>query len=258
MSYDPAPAAAALRAARQAGGLVAPLAALTPRDEAEGYALQHHVAGLRDALPPAGFKIGATATRMQQHLGLSGPAAGFMEQDGLHPGGATLEHAGLFRPGVECEIAVRLAHDLPAAPTTREQAAIAVGEVFAAIEVVENRYADLRALGTPTLIADQVFHAGAVLGAPLAGWRAADLAAVRGVLCVNGTERGSGHGRDLLGHPLNALAWLAGSPAAARYGGLRAGQVVLLGSVIPPLWLDGPAEVTVAFDDFPQVTLTLR
>jgi 2-keto-4-pentenoate hydratase len=61
-------------------------------------------------------------------------------------------------------------------------------------------------------------------------------------------------GADLLGHPLEALACLAGSPAAAAFGGLKAGQVVFLGSVTPPIWLNGPCEVTVAFDVLGRVT----
>jgi 2-keto-4-pentenoate hydratase len=72
---------------------------------------------------------------------------------------------------------------------------------------------------------------------------------------VDGIARGAGHGRDLLGHPLEALAWLAGSGAAAEFGGLRAGQVVWLGSVTPPIWLDGPCVVEVAFEGLGRVGL---
>ena len=70
-----------------------------------------------------------------------------------------------------------------------------------------------------------------------------------------GVARGSGHGRDLLGHPFLALAWLAGSGAAREFGGLRAGQVVWLGSVTPPIWLDGPCGVEVEFGGFGVVGL---
>ena len=92
--------------------------------------------------------------------------------------------------GVECEVGVRLGRDLPPGPCTREQAADAVAEVHPAIEVVEKRYpADLATLGTPTLIADQVFHAAALMGAPVPDWRALDLGAVRGELRVNGAAK---------------------------------------------------------------------
>lgn len=251
-----AAAARALDAARAARGLMAPLpAALTPATPAEGAAVQHARAALRGELPPAGYKIGATGRRMQAYLGLPGPAAGYMPA--VQTDGARFAWDGLFRPGVECELAVRLGRDLPPAPCTRAMAADAVDRLAAAIEVVENRYADLAALGTPTLIADQVYHRAAVIGAGREDWRALDPAALRGRIAVDGTERDTGLGAELLGHPLDALAWLAGSEVAAAFGGLRAGQWVMLGSVTPPVWLDGPASVTVTFDALTPVTLTI-
>jgi 2-keto-4-pentenoate hydratase len=258
--FDPLPAAAALFAARQAGRPAGPLPPeQAPRSEADGVAVQLALAHRLGAVPPAGFKIGATAERMQKYLGLTGPAAGFMQQANLYRAGVALPWDGFGNVGVECEIAIRLGADLTAAADA-EEAAIAVGELFAAIEIVENRYGpppagDLKAVGTPTLIADQVFHAAAVLGDPSPDWRDRDLARLRGRIFVNAEQRGEGTGGELLGHPMRALAWLAGSTVAAAFGGLRAGQVVMLGSVTPPIWLAGPCEVAVEFDTLPAVRL---
>lgn len=248
-------AVAAILDARRARRILTPLGPLAPVDPAAGYALQHALAESLGAVPPAGFKIGATTQQMQAYLGLDGPAAGFMEAASLHASGATLPFAALHNPGVECEIGLRLGHDLPAGPCGVDAAAAVVAEVFAAIEVVERRYDDLGDLGTPTLIADQVFHAAGVLGPAITAWQGIDLGGARGELHRNGECVAAGHGRDLLGHPLEALAWLAGSGAAEAFGGLRAGQVVLLGSVTPPLWLDGPARIDVVFDSLGTVTL---
>ncbi len=253
---DPVSAAAgSLLADRRARRLVTPLGELAPADTEAGYAVQHMVARRLGADPPAGFKIGATTKQMQAYLGLPGPAAGFVAKEGLLATPAELRLSTLFAPGVECEIGLRLGRDLPAGPCTREQAAAAVAEVFPAIEVVEKRYDDLAALGTPTLIADQVFHAAGVLGRPATGWRDLDLGAVRGRMRVDGALRGEGVGADLLGHPFQALAWLAASGAARVFGGLRAGQVVFLGSVTPPIWIDGPGRVQVEFAGLGAVEL---
>lgn len=251
-------AAEAILEARRARRILAPLGAIAPQTIEAGYAVQKEVALRLGGLPPAGFKIGATTKQMQAYLGLPGPSAGFMPKSGLRASPATARHADFLNPGAECEVAVRLARDIAPGPCTRDQAAAAVGEVFAAMEIVEKRYDDLGKLGTPTLIADQVFHAGGVLGTPVADWRAVDLAATRGRLSVNGEVRGEGVGADLLGHPFEALAWLAASAGAAAFGGLRAGQVVLLGSVTPPIWLDGPCTVVVEFDTLGRVELALR
>jgi 2-keto-4-pentenoate hydratase len=257
--FQPDKVAAALHDARRRRIEVAPLpAAIAPRTEAEGAAAQRALANRAGAASPGGFKIGATARRMQEYLGLSGPAAGFMATGDIHRSGANLRFADYLRPGVECELAVRLERDLPPGPCTPEQAADAVGELVAAIEIVENRYGELTALGTPTLIADQVFHAAAVLGdAGTQDWHSFDMATLRGCLVLDGHQRDEGVGADLMGHPMNCLAWLAGSSVAAAFGGLKAGQMIMLGSVTPPVWLTGPASVTVEFSPLPPVMVRL-
>ena len=247
--------AIALRAARARRDRLQPLTAgLVPRTVEEGAAAQRALAELGGNAHPAGFKIGATAKRMQEYLGLTGPAAGFMPQSGMYASGAVVRFADFVQPGVECEIVVKLATDLPAGPCTAEQAAAAVGEFTAGIEIVENRYGDITALGTPTLIADQVFHAACVRGeSGFVDWRALNIPELAGRMTVDGMVRMEGKAGDLLGHPMNCLAWLAASPVAAAFGGLKAGQVIMLGSVTPPIWLDGPCQVTVDFYPLPVV-----
>jgi len=257
MSYDPEPAAAMLRRVRLERGLVLPLpVAIAPRNEIEGAAAQFALARLVGAVPCAGFKIGATGKRMQEYLGLNGPAAGFMPS--VFRAEGSIRFADCIKPGVECEVAVRLAHDLPPGSYTKETVAAAVGEFVAGIEIVENRYDDLKTLGTPTLIADQVYHVSAVLGNQGGvDWHTLDVASLRGRILIDGVERDAGVTSDLMGHPFACLAFLASSPVAAAFGGLKAGQCVMLGSVTPPVWLDAPAVVTVEFDGLPAVTARL-
>jgi 2-keto-4-pentenoate hydratase len=257
MDFDAARTALVLRDIRLQRQILQPLAAgLMPRSVEEGAAAQRALAELGGNVPPAGFKIGATAKRMQEYLGLTGPAAGFMPASGLHASGVVLHYADFINPGVECEIVVRLASDLAARPCTAEQAEAAVREFTAGIEIVENRYGDVAAMGTPTLIADQVFHAACVRGATGGlDWHAMDIPQLAGRLSVNGVVQMEGKAGDLLGHPMNCLAWLAASPVASAFGGLKAGQVVMLGSVTPPLWLAGPCSVTVDFSPLPVVTV---
>ena len=126
--------------------------------------MQFALAKLAGAVPPVGFKIGATGKRMQVYLGVDAPIAGFMRTQDVYHGHAELRFADTIKPGVECEVAVRLARDLPPGPCSLEQALAAVGDFFAGIEIVENRYGDLKDLGTPTLVADQMYHRAAVIG----------------------------------------------------------------------------------------------
>ena len=56
---------------------------------------------------------------------------------------------------------------------------------------------------------------------------------------------------------MRGLAWLASSALAAAFGGLKAGQVIMLGSVTPPIWLDGPGAARVEFAGLAAVEFSL-
>ena len=129
-------------------------------------------------------------------------------------------------------------------PLTRATAADAVASVHASIEVVDDRYADYTTLGTPTLIADDFFNFGCVLGPAVTAWRDLDLAAIGGRMAINGEVVGEGRGADILGHPLEALVWLS-TNAAARGRPLRAGQFVTLGSLVATKWVAAGDEVRI-------------
>lgn len=257
--FDPRPAAAALFRLRRDRAFVAPLGiSVAPATEEQGAAVQVALAAMVEARCPAGFKIGATGKRMQDYLGVDHPIAGFMEAANVHRATADLRFADFVRPGVECEVAVRLARDLPPGPCTPQAAAAAVGEFVAGIEIVENRYDDLKTLGTPTLVGDQMYHAAAVVGEQGGiDWHTLNVAALRGRIEIDGVVRDQGTTTDLMDGPMNCLAWLAGSPVIAAFGGLKSGQVVMLGSVVPPIWLEAPATISVRFDGLPPVRLRL-
>ena len=61
---------------------------------------------------------------------------------------------------------------------------------------------------------------------------------------INGESVGSGTGADIMGHPFEALAWLANS-MAGRGKGLRAGEFVLLGSLVETKWVERGDLVTI-------------
>ena len=74
--FDAEKAAQALWDARARRQHLLPLPlGVAPRTVAEGAAAQLALAGLGGNIPPGGFKIGATAKRMQDYLGLTGPGA---------------------------------------------------------------------------------------------------------------------------------------------------------------------------------------
>ena len=204
-----------------------------------------------------GRKIGCTTPVMQRYLEIAHPCAGALYENRTHAAPATVAYADHWRPGVECEIAVRLGRALPAAaaPFDRAAVAAAVEACMAAIEIVDDRYEDFRALDTPTLIADDFFSAGAVLGPPVTAWRDVDLAAAGGTMTINGAQVGAGTGADVMGHPFEALTWLA-NHAAAGDRPLRAGDVVLTGSVVETKWVEPGDTVRVAIEGLGEASVT--
>ena len=229
---------------------------VAPRHEADGYRIQNAVhdmlAAERGRL--AGYKIGCTSAVMQQYLGIPHPCGGGVFASGVHPSGAALKHGDFVRVGVECEIAVRLGRDLDAsaAPFAADTVALAVDAYHPAIEIVDDRYVDWQTIGAPTLVADDFFAAGCVLGEAVPRERVSDLAGVIGRAIVNGAEVARGSGADVLGHPHNALAWLANHLAAGG-AALRAGEIVLTGSLVKTLWLDVGDAVTMDLSGLGQV-----
>jgi 2-keto-4-pentenoate hydratase len=188
-----------------------------------------------------GYKIGLTSPRMQTMCGIDSPIAGRVLATRLCTDGVVLRRSDYGRLGIEFEIGVRLARDLPAsaAPHSYDSVAAAVGAVTAAVEVVDDRAADYQGLDMRSLVADNSWNAGVILGAWQETWP--DLAAVTGVVSRNGEELDRGHGRDVLGHPFHALTWLANHLAESGEG-LRAGDVVATGSIVPTRFPAGPEQ----------------
>ena len=209
---------------------------LRPADLAAGYRVQDalHAALASAGLGAlAGHKIGCTTPVMQQYLKIDHPCAGGVFSARVYREAACLRHGAFVRVGIECEIAVLLGRDLPPRdrPYAPTEVAPAIEACAAGIEIVDDRWIDYGRVDTPTLVADDFFNAACVLGAPRRFDTGTDLAAVRGAMSVNGREIGHGTGTDALGSPLNALAWLA----SAR-GGLKAGELVLTGSMVQTHW----------------------
>ncbi len=242
-----------------------PIEALSPRsqplDETQGYALQTEVSrrlsksGLGRVV---GHKIGCTTPVMQAFLGIPNPCAGDVFEETVRHSSGTVPRSGFVKLGIECEIAVELARNVfPSdGPFTRENIAPAVHAVMVAMEIVDDRYHSYEELGVPTLIADDFFDSGCVLGDPVSEWRDLDLPALSGATYINGTEVGRGNGGLIMGHPFDALAWLARS-RAARGKGLKQGEFVLLGSVVETKWLNAGDNARVEIESLGSVSLNV-
>jgi 2-oxo-3-hexenedioate decarboxylase/2-keto-4-pentenoate hydratase len=197
----------------------------------------------------AGWKIGCTTPVMQEALGLDHPVYGGIFAPTVWQREAVLEADRYFRPAIECEIVVRVDRDLPAAgaPYDRASAARAVGACVGAFEVMDSRYGDPPVLDLATRVADDFYNAGSILADEITDFDPFRLDQVKSRLVVNGEEVGTGSGDMVLGHPLEALAWIANA-LAAHGRPLRAGEFVSLGSVIRGQRMQAGDEAVVEHD----------
>jgi len=144
--------------------------------------------------------------------------------------GQEIPFSRLLQPKAEAEIAFLLARDIDDA-SDRASVRSAVELAFPALEIVDSRIADWRIVITDT-VADNASSGVFVIGSkgvPLADVEPAD---VTMRMRRNSELVSQGTGRDCLGDPLNALAWLADT--AIKFGApLRAGDIVLSGALGP-------------------------
>ena len=226
--------------------------------EDAGYAVQER---LREELAGAGlgalvgYKIGCTNRVMQEALDVPGPAYGGLLAANLHRDEADFPFGRLQAPGVECEIAVWIGRDTGPvdAPFDRHEIGGYVAACSAAMEIVDNRYGDFRNAPFGLMIADDFFQAAAIVGPRVESWQGLDLAEVTGRAHINGALAATGTGRNVMGHPLEAVCWLA-NRLAAQGRRLRAGQVVLTGTILPCQWLEAaPSEVVMEIDGLGRV-----
>ena len=183
-----------------------------PLDDA--YRIQdalHRLMAESDRGEIAGWKIALTSKAMQQMTGIDQPAAGAIFSTVMHPSPARVDLAAYHHLGVEFEVAVRLGDDLPAssAPWTRASVTDRVAACLPAFELIEDGDADYKTLDAFTLVAQNTWNGGVVLGAPVAAWRGIDFEAAATRCWINDQAAGEGKTGDALGHPFEAVAWLA-------------------------------------------------
>jgi 2-keto-4-pentenoate hydratase len=210
-------------------------ASLRPRDRIEAYAIQaaieHHSDGSQ-----FGWKIAATSEAGQKHINVEGPMAGRILPETVIADGGMASMAGNAMRVAEPEFAFRMRADLPPRPTPYgvREVLDAVDTLHPAIEIPDSRFTDFVNAGAEQIIADNACAHLFVLGAPAtSNWRVLDLVDQKPVMTLRG-KTFTGHGKNVLGDPRIALAWLANELRELGVT-LRAGEVVTTGTCHPPL-----------------------
>ena len=241
--------------ARQDGTNAAINLSLVP-DEASAEDVQD-AANLAYGGTPFGYKIGATSEVAQDLLAAPGPFFAVMVDIDRYDDGETIAWKDHFR-GVECEYAFQMASDypLPGQEVSRDDLIAAIGGCFIALELVGRRTAGEGMPKYPGIIADFGAHAAFIMGAEVSGWRNAGLedAIVKGM--INDDLTNEGTGAAVMGHPINALQWLA-EALKTRGKKLEAGDIVTTGTTLGIIPVEPGATIVGDFGAFGTVTMRL-
>jgi 2-keto-4-pentenoate hydratase len=177
---------------------------------------------------PTGWKLAATAPVGQAIIGVTEPGSGFLSSR-VYANGAAVPAGDFTDMRVEAEVAFRMGTRLTGPGVTPETALTAVEAVLPAFELLDFIYS-----GKPQAAdyyANNIHGYGAVLGSPLkSSFDRLDLA-LEGVVFEHNDEIVGTHtAAEVMGNPLNALAWLA-NHLATRGMGLNAGDIVISGGI---------------------------
>ena len=204
---------------------------LKPASIAEAYLAQDIYHRLAEPVygPVGGVKVATTTKVMQDLMGITHPCGGAIFAKTIHASPARIAKADFINVRIESEIALKIGSDMPAsgAPWTADSVVPFVAGAMPAYELIEDRNAVYTEANAVSMIVENCWNGGVVIGAPKAV-APKDIIGVTGRQTLNGKPVGEGKSED----PFATLAWLA-NLLGERGRGVTAGMVVITGSLIP-------------------------
>lgn len=232
--------------------------ALRPVDLEAAYAIQALVVEglLPEGAQAIGYKCACTSEVAQQALQIDRPVFGRLLSHTTSPSGVELATERFTHRVIEAEFGIRVALDVQEREGghTPESIAPYVEAVIPAIEIVDYRYTDWT-VGALPIAADNAIHGWWIHGHPMTDWHGIDLGATDVTVRTNGEVVTTGSGANVLGHPLNVMAWLADE--LPRFGArLGAGDLVTTGVVTDVFEADRGDVITAEFAGIGSVEVT--
>ena len=176
---------------------------------------------------PVGWKLAATGPTGQALFGIDEPIYGHLPPQ-VYASGEPVSVGDFVKLYVEAEFAFRMGADLAGPGVTADSALAAVESVAPALELPDVPFEEA------PLVTDAVAMAALsraiMVGDAHTGLSAEDLIDEEVVLEHNGEVVSTNTGAELMGNPLNGLAWLA-NQLGSRGLGLRQGDIVMSGAV---------------------------
>jgi NADPH2:quinone reductase len=229
---------------------------IVPQTLGEAYKLQDLVKNdillENETTKVVGKKIAATSIMAQKSVSVNEPFYGNLFSHSTFASGAKISTSDVslgFQEGfliIEPEFAVRMNSDTEAGTKySPETIKHLIGSIIPSVEIATSAFImpDLEAfkkVGAPSLIADNACHGALILGDEYrcdSSDRVVDsLDELTCWLELNGNTVANGSGRQVLGHPVNALCWLANA-LGERGEILKKGDVISTGVCVDQLVL---------------------
>lgn len=200
---------------------------------------------------PIGWKVGFGAPAAMARLGLKAPLIGFLTERARLESGAAVSLAGWIKPAAEPEIAVRLGSDL-AGGADRAAAAAAIAGIGPAIELAD---VDRPPDDVESILAGNIYQRHVIFGrcdTTRAGGR---LDGVQARVMRSGKEIARTADPEALTGGLIDIVRHTASILAACGERLRAGEVIITGSIVAPLWVEPGEELLYALDPVDTVSV---
>ena len=201
-----------------------------------------------------GWKVGFGAPASLKSLELDAPLVGFLTDEVLLRTDSTLSLAGWTKPAAEPEVAVYLGMDLPG-ESDRETARTAISALGAAIEIADVNFPPQN---VEAILAGNIYNRHVILGKNDTSRAGCNLNNLVGHVYRNGQETAAvtdlqaltGNFIDIVQHVANLLASMGER--------LRAGEVIITGSIVPPLWIEANEDVRFNLEPVDTLTITLE
>lgn len=217
--------------AEQARKPIAPLGETDPSfGVSDAYAVQmlNVERRLASGRTVVGKKVGLTSKAMQTMLGVDTPDYGHLLDDMTFLEDEPISAGSFIQPRIEAELAFVLGEDLQGPGVTFVDVLRATEGIMPAFEIIDSRIVDWR-IGIQDTIADNGSSAGLILGSRMWPVSVCNLKYIGLVLERQGVVIDTAAGAAVLGHPANAVVWLANTMGSLGIP-LRRGEILLAGS----------------------------
>lgn len=201
---------------------------------------------------PLGWKVGFGAPAAMRTLDIDKPLIGYLLHSGIMASGSELPYSDFTKPAIEPEIAVYLGADVAGGSdaATIEAAISALGP---AIEIADVSFASTE--GVEKILAGNIYQRGVVLGAVDECRAGARLTGLTATIHVNGVDVDTPDDLESNTGRLLGIVAVVADTLAAMGELLSAGQLIIVGSIVPPFILDDAATIEYSLGDAAAISI---